>query len=98
MGSVEEVDKAPPARVAPPPQSLRTSGARCCVPTSLSFCAQHVQRKYDIGQKLGKGAYAVVFKATDKKSKAIVAVKKIFDAFQARARTRALPTRARNLG
>ena len=43
---------------------------------------QHVLRKYDISQKLGKGAYAVVFKATDKKSKSIVALKKIFDAFQ----------------
>ena len=41
-----------------------------------------MQRKYDITQKLGKGAYAVVFKATDKKSKAVVAIKKIFDAFQ----------------
>jgi serine/threonine protein kinase len=33
-------------------------------------------------QKLGKGAYAVVFKATEKKTKEVVAMKKIFDAFQ----------------
>ena len=39
-------------------------------------------RKYDIQQKLGKGAYAVVFKAVDKKSKSVTALKKIFDAFQ----------------
>ena len=39
-------------------------------------------RKYDIQQKLGKGAYAVVFKGIDKKSKNVVAMKKIFDAFQ----------------
>ena len=39
-------------------------------------------RKYDIQQKLGKGAYAVVFKAIDKKTKETVAIKKIFDAFQ----------------
>ena len=44
--------------------------------------AQHVLRKYDIQQKLGKGAYAVVFKGVDKKSKNVVAMKKIFDAFQ----------------
>ena len=43
---------------------------------------QHVLRKYDIQQKLGKGAYAVVFKGIDKKSKNVVAMKKIFDAFQ----------------
>ena len=39
-------------------------------------------RKYEITQKLGKGAYAVVFKAVDKKTKQVVALKKIFDAFQ----------------
>ena len=39
-------------------------------------------RKYEITQKLGKGAYAVVFKAIDKKTKGVVALKKIFDAFQ----------------
>lgn len=39
-------------------------------------------RKYEVTQKLGKGAYAVVFKAIEKKSKAVVALKKIFDAFQ----------------
>ena len=39
-------------------------------------------RKYEITQKLGKGAYAVVFKAIDKKTKQVVALKKIFDAFQ----------------
>jgi len=43
---------------------------------------KHVLRKYDIQQKLGKGAYAVVFKAVDKKTKSVVAMKKIFDAFQ----------------
>jgi len=49
---------------------------------SVEEVDKHVQRKYDIGQKLGKGAYAVVFKASDKKSKSVVAIKKIFDAFQ----------------
>jgi len=43
---------------------------------------KHVLRKYDIQQKLGKGAYAVVFKGVDKKTKNVVALKKIFDAFQ----------------
>jgi len=43
---------------------------------------KHVTRKYDLHQKLGKGAYGIVWKATDRKSKEVVAVKKIFDAFQ----------------
>ena len=43
---------------------------------------RHVQRKYEIVQKLGKGAYGIVWRATDKKSKEVVALKKIFDAFQ----------------
>ena len=43
---------------------------------------RHVQRKYDIIQKLGKGAYGIVWRAQDKKTKEVVALKKIFDAFQ----------------
>ena len=43
---------------------------------------KHVTRKYDVANKLGKGAYGIVWKATDKKSKETVALKKIFDAFQ----------------
>jgi serine/threonine protein kinase len=43
---------------------------------------KHVTRKYEIAQKLGKGAYGIVWKAMDKKSKDTVALKKIFDAFQ----------------
>jgi mitogen-activated protein kinase 15 len=43
---------------------------------------KHVLRRYDLHQKLGKGAYGIVWKAEDKKSKDVVALKKIFDAFQ----------------
>lgn len=43
---------------------------------------KHVLRKYEIGSKLGKGAYGIVWKATDKKTNQVVALKKIFDAFQ----------------
>ena len=41
-----------------------------------------VLRKYEILQKLGKGAYGIVWRATDKRTKETVALKKIFDAFQ----------------
>ena len=43
---------------------------------------KHVLKRYDVSQKLGKGAYGIVWKAIDKKSNKIVALKKIFDAFQ----------------
>eukprot|EP01004_Peranema_trichophorum_P004462 NODE_3383_length_1360_cov_65.860146_g2946_i0.p1 GENE.NODE_3383_length_1360_cov_65.860146_g2946_i0~~NODE_3383_length_1360_cov_65.860146_g2946_i0.p1 ORF type:complete len:358 (+),score=35.93 NODE_3383_length_1360_cov_65.860146_g2946_i0:61-1134(+) len=43
---------------------------------------RHVLRKYEILQKLGKGAYGIVWKAIDKKTKETVALKKCFDAFQ----------------
>jgi mitogen-activated protein kinase 15 len=42
----------------------------------------HVLRKYELVQKLGKGAYGIVWKAIDKKTRDVVALKKIFDAFQ----------------
>jgi mitogen-activated protein kinase 15 len=41
-----------------------------------------VLRKYEILQKLGKGAYGIVWRAVDKRTKETVALKKIFDAFQ----------------
>jgi len=45
---------------------------------------RQILRKYEVIQRLGRGAYGVVWKAMDKKRKQIVAVKKIFDAFQNR--------------
>lgn len=42
----------------------------------------HILRKFEVLQKLGKGAYGVVWKAVDKQSKQLVALKKVFDAFQ----------------
>ena len=43
---------------------------------------RHVLKRYNIVMKLGKGAYGIVWRATDKKTKETVALKKIFDAFQ----------------
>lgn len=43
---------------------------------------EHVLRKYEIQQKLGKGAYGIVWRAVDRRTRQIVALKKIFDAFQ----------------
>ena len=43
---------------------------------------RHVLKRYDVQLKLGKGAYGIVWKATDKRTKETVALKKIFDAFQ----------------
>lgn len=43
---------------------------------------RHVLRKYEIISKLGRGAYGIVWKAIDKKTREVVALKKCFDAFQ----------------
>jgi len=43
---------------------------------------KHVYKKYDIITKLGKGAYGIVWKAVDKRTKHVVALKKCFDAFR----------------
>ncbi|KAG9392705.1 cyclin-dependent kinase like [Carpediemonas membranifera] len=43
---------------------------------------KHVLRKYEIVRKVGKGAYGIVWKATEKKTGEVQALKKIFDAFQ----------------
>lgn len=42
----------------------------------------HIIRKYEIQTQLGKGAYGIVWRAVDRRTKQTVAVKKIFDAFQ----------------
>lgn len=43
---------------------------------------KHVQRKYEVIKKLSKGSYGIVYKARDRKAGHIVALKKIFDAFE----------------
>ncbi len=42
----------------------------------------HVLRLYELITKIGKGAYGVVWKARNKKTKKICALKKIFNCFQ----------------
>ncbi|CAD8209008.1 unnamed protein product [Paramecium pentaurelia] len=41
----------------------------------------HILKKFELLEFKGKGAYGVVWKAVDRKTKQIVALKKIFDAF-----------------
>ena len=41
-----------------------------------------IYKRYEIVQKIGKGAYGVVWKAIDKQTQEVIALKKIFDAFQ----------------
>jgi len=42
----------------------------------------HILSRYDIQQKLGKGAYGIVWKVRDKENNQTLALKKIFGAFQ----------------
>ncbi|KAJ8397307.1 hypothetical protein AAFF_G00441410 [Aldrovandia affinis] len=51
---------------------------------NISEVEEHISQKYDIKKRLGKGAYGIVWKAVDRRSGEIVAVKKIFDAFRNR--------------
>jgi mitogen-activated protein kinase 15 len=41
----------------------------------------HIMTRYKVIKKIGSGAYGHVWKVTDRKSKAIKALKKNFDAF-----------------
>lgn len=43
---------------------------------------EHILKRFDIKKRLGKGAYGIVWKAIDRKTKDVVAIKKIFDAFR----------------
>eukprot|EP01121_Diplochlamys_sp_Union-15-3_P015179 TRINITY_DN495_c0_g2_i1.p1 TRINITY_DN495_c0_g2~~TRINITY_DN495_c0_g2_i1.p1 ORF type:complete len:278 (-),score=22.71 TRINITY_DN495_c0_g2_i1:3-836(-) len=43
---------------------------------------RNILRRYEIVQRIGKGAYGIVWKCLNKKTQDIVALKKIFDAFQ----------------
>ena len=41
----------------------------------------HILQRFEILDKKGKGAYGIVWKAIDRKTKTVVALKKVFDAF-----------------
>lgn len=49
---------------------------------NMSEIDEHILKRFEIKKRLGKGAYGIVWKATDKKTKDVVAIKKIFDAFR----------------
>nr|XP_057902561.1 mitogen-activated protein kinase 15 [Doryrhamphus excisus] len=49
---------------------------------SIPEVEEHISMKYEIRKRLGKGAYGIVWKAVDRETGEIVAVKKIFDAFR----------------
>ena len=43
---------------------------------------RHVRKRFEVCQRLGKGAYGVVWKAIERRSRSTVALKKCFDAFR----------------
>lgn len=52
--------------------------------SGVSEVEEHISQKYEIKRRLGKGAYGIVWKAVDRQTGDVVAVKKIFDAFRNR--------------
>ncbi|XP_056638342.1 mitogen-activated protein kinase 15-like [Diorhabda sublineata] len=48
----------------------------------MSEIDEHIMKRFDIQKRLGKGAYGIVWKAIDRKTRDVVAIKKIFDAFR----------------
>ena len=74
---------APHQKPSNPSQSSHGKNGGAASARLLAATAdKHVLRKYDVVQKLGKGAYGIVWKAIDKKTQDKCALKKIFDAFQ----------------
>ena len=75
-----------PLRSQPLPWHVEPSYLSLDITTTLFAMSEeidrHVLRRYEAVQKLGKGAYGIVWKATDRKTDKTVALKKIFDAFQ----------------
>ncbi|XP_068625083.1 extracellular signal-regulated kinase 2 [Battus philenor] len=49
---------------------------------NMSEIDEHILKRFEIKKRLGKGAYGIVWKAIDRKTKDVVAIKKIFDAFR----------------
>lgn len=43
---------------------------------------QHVLKRYEVLKKIGSGAYGHVWRVRDRKTGEVLALKKIFDAFQ----------------
>uniref|UniRef100_A0A1I8JIJ6 mitogen-activated protein kinase n=1 Tax=Macrostomum lignano TaxID=282301 RepID=A0A1I8JIJ6_9PLAT len=50
--------------------------------SAIAEIEDHILKKYEIRKRLGKGAYGVVWKALDRRTGEVVALKKIFDAFR----------------
>ncbi|KAM6959187.1 mitogen-activated protein kinase 15 [Aplochiton taeniatus] len=51
---------------------------------NITDVEDHISLRYEIKRRLGKGAYGIVWKAVDRQTGEVVAVKKIFDAFRNR--------------
>lgn len=43
---------------------------------------KHVLLRYELAQRLGKGAFGIVWKVIEKKSRRVLALKKCYDAFR----------------
>ena len=73
-----------PPRATPPSDTLPRGEAalQMAAEPADEDVERHVRKRFEVCQRLGKGAYGVVWKAIERRSRSTVALKKCFDAFR----------------
>ena len=71
----------PPLRARRCPAGRQPPRAMAAEPADEDV-ERHVRKRFEVCQRLGKGAYGVVWKAIERRSRSTVALKKCFDAFR----------------
>lgn len=82
MGKFRRLSRDPPCKIQTCRLRIELQAARLQDSKMSNDIDPHITEKYEIKRRLGKGAYGIVWKAVDRRSGQIVALKKIFDAFR----------------
>ena len=74
-----------PSQATPPSETLprgEAASSQMATEPADEDVERHVRKRFEVCQRLGKGAYGVVWKAIERRSRSTVALKKCFDAFR----------------